>query len=298
MVATVSQTLSYLQTVFPCELAEVFEFDSASRVLRRSTDGAEFSESDGGVAWQAASQIQTVNIPDLIGQTEFTLPIDTRLSNRSCLIRSLIHHGQHYVISLRGHPLLRAFGTTETRLLQAIAPVVCDAIRISGWLERQIADIAEVKRQMALMMIVNEAMSAVAERGCDRWTAVAQAAQRFFGCNQFFLALFDGRNMLFKPSGEKCKFEDCTAGISYNERRTVFGRDGDEKSGFNPELYKRMGVEGVVETMAFPYRAGGKVAGAVELVNPTEKNVGPTQQNLFSNLIALLLAGITLTSPT
>jgi hypothetical protein len=144
---------------------------------------------------------------------------------------------------------------------------------------------------MSLMTVINEAMAAVAETGCDRWTAVSQAATRFFGCTQFFLALFDGRNMQFTPSGVKCRFEDCTAGIAYNYRETVFGRESDPRSKFNPELYQKIGVGDCKETMAFPYRAGGKVAGAIEVINPTEKSLGVTEQQLFSNLIALLLAG-------
>jgi hypothetical protein len=144
---------------------------------------------------------------------------------------------------------------------------------------------------MALMTVINEAMGVVAETSSDRWTPVGRAAKRFFGCNQFFLALFDGRNMPFMPSGVKCRFEDCTAGIALNYHETVFGRGSDPRWKFNPDLYHRMGVGNCTEMMAFPYRAGGKVAGAIDVIHPTEKNVEVTEQELFSHLIALLLAG-------
>jgi hypothetical protein len=42
--------------------------------------------------------------------------------------------------------------------------------------------------------------------------------------------------------------------------------------------------------MAFPYRTNGRVAGAIELINPQEKNVAVDEQKMFSNLVALLLS--------
>jgi hypothetical protein len=232
-----------------------------------------------------------VNLPHSIEQDTLHHEIDCQLSNRSVLVRSLYQNRQHFVITLRAKPNALAFASEEVRLLMALSPVICDAIRLSRWLEKQMSDISQVRQQMAQMTVSNEAMRAVAETGCDRWKAVGSAAKNFFGCNQFFLAIFDGRNLAFTASGVNCRFEDCTAGIAYNYRETVFGRESDPRSKFNPELYQRMSVKDCTETLAFPYRAGGKVAGAIEVINPTVKNVGITEQKLFSHLIALLLAG-------
>jgi hypothetical protein len=106
----------------------------------RLSDDRKFTAADGGISYQTSLSPQ-------IGQDTLTHEIDCQVSNRSVLVRSPDHNCQHYVLTLRAKPNALAFGSEEVHLLMA-APVICDAIRLSRWLEKQMSDISEVKQQI------------------------------------------------------------------------------------------------------------------------------------------------------
>jgi hypothetical protein len=291
--ATLAQITKFLQTGVPCEAADIFEYDDRTQLLLRLSDGRQFTSEDGGISYEATARApQTINIPHSQAQGSLFEEIDSKMSNRSVLVRSMFHNRQQYIITLRARPNAPSFNSSESRLLTSIAPVICDAVRLSKWLEKQESDVSHVKQQMRFMTIANEAMESVSATGCDRWDAILRAAKQFFECEKLFIALFDGRNMRYVPGNVKCRFEDCTAGTAYNYREPIVGREDNAKSRFNPELYKQLGIEDCQETLAFPYRSGGKVAGAIEIINPKEKGVRVEEQRLFGNLVSCLLAAV------
>ena len=291
LVATVNQIGKFLQSSMPCEAVDIFEYDDAAKALTRLVDGRQFTEDDGGISFKAAPTSQTINIPH--GQALDTLKdeIDTRLSNRSVLVQSLLHMRKKYVITCRAKLNALAFTTTQVESLSSLAPMICDAVRLAKWLEGLVTEMNTLKQRMKLLGLANDAITAVASFGHDKWETLRNASNQFFGSEKVLIALFDGRNMRFMPSNVRCKFEDCTAGTAYNHRECVIGKVDDENSRFNKELYRQLGEDNVQSTIAFPYRSGGRVAGAIEIMNPKGDHMSGEDQKLFSNLVACILTG-------
>lgn len=287
--ATVVQITKYLQNEVPCENVELFEFDDRTKIMTRLNDGTTYDEESGGVSYQAALSQTPINISHSAAQETLKKEIDHKSSNKSVLSVSIFYHRQHFVVTLRGKPNEPAFNSLDSQMITSLTPIICDSLKLSKWLEKQADDTAKVKEEMKLMTVVNDTLALVSSNGCDRWEAIKKAAFQFFECDDLFVALFDGRFMKFSPSEVKCKFEECTAGTAYNYRETVNGNPDDENSKFNSKLYEELKVD-CKESIAFPYRTGGRVAGAIELINPGQKNIGPDKQKLFSNLCACLLS--------
>lgn len=287
--ATLSQIGKFLQASMPCEAVDVFEFDETTKVLTRTVDGREFTEADGGISYKAALSSQTVNIAH--GQALELLKdeIDTKLSNRSVLVHSLLHMRRRYVITCRAKLNALAFTTIEAKTLVSLAPMICDAVKLAKWLEGLVSEMNALKQRMRLLGFANDTITAVASYGNDKWEALRNASNQFFGSEKLLVAVFDGRNMKFLPTSVKCKFEDCTAGTAYNHRESIIGMANDENSRFNKELYKELGEENVESTIAFPYRFGGRVAGAIEIINPKSGHLSVEDQKVFSNLVACVL---------
>ena len=90
--------------------------------------------------------------------------------------------------------------------------------------------------------------------------------------------------MTLSPNGGTAKFEECASGLAYNYRDVLRTKRGEKN--FNEEMYKSCEVE-VNETLCFPYRANGRVAGAIEVINPKE-DISEEGMNVFSDLCGLL----------
>ncbi|OHT12491.1 hypothetical protein TRFO_17650 [Tritrichomonas foetus] len=289
LLATVTQISKYLQNGMPCETVDLFEFDDRAKILTRLNDNTTYNEETGGISYQAAISTTPINLSHGTACEKLTAEIDTRLSNRSVFSISLFYHRQYFVITLRAKPNAPAFNAQDTQLMVALTPLICDSLKLSKWLEKQAADVVKVKEEMKLMTVVNETLAAVNSNGCDRWVAIKSAAAQFFECESLFLAIFDGRYMKFTPTDYKCKFEECTAGTAYNFREPVWGKPENEKSKFNKAVYEELKVN-CEYSLAFPYRTGGRVAGAIELINPKQSDISLEKQKIFSNLVSCLLS--------
>ena len=286
--ATVTQITKYLQNEVPCENADLFEFDDRTKILTRLNDNTKYDEENGGISYKAAMSQTPINLPHSVALETLKTEIDQKTSNRSILSTSLFYHRQHFVVTLRAKPNSPAFNSFDSQLVTSLTPLICDSLKLSKWLEKQAADISKVKEDMKLMLIVNDTLANVSSDGCDRWEAIKKASFEFFNCDDLFIALFDGRFMKFTPTEIKCKFEECTAGTAYNYRETVWGRPEDDKCKFNKSLYEELKVD-CKDSLAFPYRTGGRVAGAIELINPKQTEIDAEKQKLFGSLCACLL---------
>lgn len=289
--STAQQITRFLKDSFPCEGADIFKVDDDANVIVRLTDGKVFNSETGGISYEASKTNQIINLPHVVASQQCKTDIDTALSNRSILSRSVIQSRFHFVITLRAKPNAPSFNPKDSRMLVDISPVVCDAIKLAKWLEDQTNEMNTVKTEMKLMKVLNETMTKVANEGMDRWEAMKSASKEYFGCEKFFVSMFDGRYMKFLPSEVKYKFEECTAGSAYIYRDAFWGDPSNEKSKFNPQLYQDLGVE-CQKTFCFPYRSGGRVAGAIELIDPTEQSIPQEAQKLFGTLCACLLSGM------
>ena len=289
LIATVTQISKFLQNGIPCECADIFEFNDRTKVLTRLIDKTKFNEETGGISFKAALSTEPINLPHAHAQETLTAELDTKLANRSILSVSLFYHRQHFVVTLRGKPNSPAFNTADSQLVVALTPLICDSLKLSRWLEEQTADVAKVKEETKLMNIIGETLEKVSSTGCDKWEAIKNVAQIFFDCEVLFIAVFDGRYMKYTPTDYRCKFEECTAGTSYNFREPIWGDPDDEKSKFNRKVYDDLNVK-CEYSFAFPYRTNGKVSGAIELINPKQREISLEKQKLFSNLCACLLS--------
>jgi hypothetical protein len=288
---TSQQICRFLQNAVPCEIAEIFEFDDHHRTMVRLTDGTQYIGSDGGVSYQAGISAAVINVANNQTHPHFRKEIDGQLVNRALLSRSLHHGREHFVVTLRAKPNLPAFTTVDVRLLGELSYLICDALHLARWLESRERDRLETAHKMQLLSLCCSSLTSVAAQGTDRWATVMSVAKQLFVCETLFICLFDGRFMKFYPTDVQCKFEECAAGAAYNYRDTVSMSVADEKSRTNPGLYRQLGVR-ADSSISFPYRVNGRVAGAIEIINPLRTDVSTEEQKLFSNFCSCLMSHI------
>lgn len=282
---TATHICKYLQSAFPCEAAELFEFDEKYRCLVRLTDGVRLGEAGGGISFQAALSSTPINLPNCQAHPSFNREIDGKFVNKSILTKAIYSGRERFVVTLRAKPTLPSFMPRDVKLLQELGTVICDAIKLSKWLEAKAQDREKTEREMKMLNVISESLHSVAVAGTERWEAVKKAAKDFFDCDTFFVCLFDGRYMKYTPSDVKCKFEECPSGTAFNYRETVIISEEDDK--FNAGLYRQLGVE-CKKSLSFPYRCNGRVAGAIEVINPKKSDITSDDQKLFCDVCACL----------
>lgn len=288
---TAGQISRFLQNAIPCEAAELYEFDDRYRCLVRLCDDKRFGELEGGISFQAGITTVPINVPHGISHSAFNPDIDGLYNNRSIFSKSIMQGRDHFVLTCRSKPNAPAFYPIDVKLIGELSPIICDALKLSKWIENQSKTLGEMSQELRLLNIVSDSLAQVSTAGKDRWETVRIAASQFFECDALFICLFDGRFMKYTPTEIKSKFEDCCAGTAYNYRETVWTKDDDENSKFNPSLYKQLKVECHL-SLAFPYRANGRVCGAIEVINPKRTNISQDELRLFSNLTGCLMANI------
>ena len=282
---TAEQICKYLQSAFPCETAEIFEFDEKYRCLVRLTDGVRRGEVEGGISFQAALSSTPINMPNCQAHPAFNREIDGKFANKSILTKAIYSGRDRFVVTLRAKPTLPSFMPRDVKLLQELGTVICDAVKLSKWLQAKSQDRERKEREMKMLNVICESLHSVAVAGTERWEAVKKASKDFFDCDTFFVCLFDGRYMKYTPSDIKVKFEECPSGTAFNYRETVRVSADDEK--FNAGLYKQLGVE-CETSLSFPYRCNGRVAGALEIINPRKADITEADQKLFCDVCACL----------
>jgi len=288
---TVSQISKFLVSNIPCEDAEVYEFDDRYRSLIRLLDGSKFNENEGGISYSSGLSSSIINVPHGQIHPKHSTTLDGRFANRSSLSKSIQFGREHYVITLRAKPNSPCFSSADIRLLSDLSPLICDAIKVSKYMESKEKSTQKIERDKFLYKTSSETASLIASNGMDRWNAIIQTAKLFFECDTIFLCLFDGRNMVFHPTNIKCRFEECSAGKAYNYREPVLTKNSDE--GFNSNLYLSLKVQ-FIQSFSFPYRTNGKVSGSIEIINPKRNNISIEEQRIFGDMCGTLFPDIAL----
>lgn len=285
---TVNQISKFFTSTIPCEQCEIYEFDDRYQTLIRLSDDQRFGESDGGVSYAAGISTAAINIPHGHVHPALNSHIDGKFMNRSQISRSLQQGRNHYVLTLRAKPNAPAFSSDDIRLLSEITPILCDALRISSLLENQLKANDSLIREHDFLLNITDIIFNIASNGRDRFAAIVDMARKFFLIETMFICVFDGRYMVYYPTSIKCRFEDCAAGTAYNYRETVYMNPEETKSDFATSLYSQLKVS-LKKSISFPYRANGKVTGAIELINPEKDDINDSEQQLFSNLVGTLM---------
>lgn len=267
---TAQQVGNFLKYTFKCAECDLFEFDEKSMTLTRLTDRAKFSEKEGGLSFQAGVRKSFVIMPR---GCESAFPmyrhdIDGLVSPNSTLAQSIYTMQHHYVVALRGRSGSPSFGASDVALLGELGPLLCDALRTAAWVEGMQNAKNETEGTSKLYEVECDALSRIAGDGARPKDVVIESCRRIFGTPVFLIASFDGRNMVFQPGGITVKFEECAAGLAYNYRDTKRTRRGE--TGFCSEIYDAIGAAAEY-VISFPYRVKGRVAGAIEIVNPTSE---------------------------
>lgn len=288
--ATAVQVAKFVQSAFPCETAEVYEFDEKRRVLIRLNDGERMGEVEGGIAFQAGLSRTPINLANCQMHPSYHRAIDGRYANKSVLAKSLYQGRDHFVVVLRAKPNLPAFMPRDVRLLSELSSAICDALKLAKWLSGRSEERQQTEREMKMLTQAIEAIRSVTVGGIDRWDAVRNSAKQFFDCDTLFVCRFDGRYMNYAPSEIKSKFEDCAAGTAFNYRETIWNTPSDANCKFKDTLYKELGVK-CEKSLCFPYRTNGRVAGAIEIVNPRNNEITDDEQKLFGDISAIILTG-------
>lgn len=282
-----SQTLiQFLTQCFKCTSAEIFEFLPKTSTLLRLSDGVPFKEDEGGISFEVGKTKNPIFVPDKFENrfSCFNEKIDGEFLSRSILSMPMQYMQRVFVITLRGKEDLPTFTPEDSYLLQSLSPILTDVIRVATWLDGQSKDEQTNEIATALAGVACEALESTAERGNAPWQVLSEASQKLFGSDLFYVASFDGRNITLYPGGATCKFEECAAGLAFNYRDTLWTKKGE--ANFNEKMYENCSID-VRETLAFPYKANGRIAGAIEVINP-KKDVHPEALTVFANILGLL----------
>ena len=279
---------NYFMKTIPCEQCDLFEFDDRYRKLIRLSDGQTFDESSGGVSFAAGITPGIINIPH--GQTHksFNREIDGHYANLSILSRSMQQGRSHYVITLRAKPNVSSFSNDDAKLVIEMNQIVCDALKVAKFAEDQQKRINTLTKEKSLMMSTVDIIANIAAKGTERYKALVDTAKLVFGAEHVFVCAFDGRYMRYFPTQVKAKFEDCASGQAYNYRETVWTDESEPRPKYSPMLYDQLKVKRKT-SVCFPYRANGRVVGAIELINPERKDIEKEEEKLFGNICGALV---------
>lgn len=283
------ETISkFLQKYIDCEGVDIYAFDQVSRTLTNLRDKNEYKDlASGGISFIAGMKNKPVFVPHGLSTKRDWAAIDTKFTNRSVLSKMFYYCHVCYVFTLRSKWQSPAFHPEDLRKLCEVSEALCGCLALSKRIEEKNTEAKTLKRMTDIMKTVCEAMDKFSVQGEDPWQIVTNAAKDFFDCDACFVCVYDGVAMRFLPSKVTCKFDDCIAGQAYNYREvmTYDDKKDDEKA---KQLYESLGVA-IRNSVAFPFSKNGKVAGALEIVNPT-KEVDKDGQTALISLSSLMLS--------
>jgi hypothetical protein len=289
-VSKTSQQISdILQTIFLCEIVEIFEFEDRSKTLIRLIDDIRFKEEDGGISFQAGIIDIPINLSNKQIHPNFKEEIDGKHINQTILSQSLGRGRNHFVITLRGKRNMPGFTPEDIDLIKELSSIICDALRVAKFQEMKERDRMEELHELKMLRLYYDTMNSISSQGMEHWDAVKNAAKEIFNCETLFISMFDGRYMKFYPNEIKCRFEECAAGNAFNSRDTIFTELTEERSKLNLRFYKQFGIK-FESSLAFPYRVKGRVIGAIEIINPKKKDIPKDDQLRFGILCSCLMA--------
>lgn len=280
---TYQQVNSFLRNTFCCKSSDVYYVNARTKTLLRFRDQKVFNEETGGVSFQAAFSKEPIFIPQ--GFHDYYSFVNKDIDDDEPILSTSVYISlSQYVVTLYGKQSSPCFNESDAQLLIQVAPIAICALKVAQWSQNQTNIENENESSLRLYRVECEALSDIAEKGMEPRSVLENAAKKIFGAEGFAIALFDGRNMVFSPGGAKIKFEDCTAGNVYSYRDCLETKKGE--NGFVEEAYKSFEFE-VQRILSFPYRINGRVAGAIEMLNPSETPT-PECYNVFSDLCSIL----------
>ena len=274
-----------LQDLIPCDIAEIYNYNDRRGLITRLSDNTVYNKNSGGVTYAAALMSDPISVPHGKTHPAFNQEIDGRLTNRSIMAKSYLDNRNHYVVTLRAKWKSPAFTPEDLELLDEIAPVMCDNLRLSNILTAKTNNFNNLKRESTIIELTNKILSSFVNTSNDLWTSFRDYAHNIFDCETCFVCIFDGRNMRFFPTTIMYPFDLCIAGESYNfrEERKI---DLNEQQ-VDTKLYLSLGLK-MNTSIAFPYRSFKKVIGSIELINPDPKLVDDFAQKMACIVCSLL----------
>lgn len=292
------------QDLVPCDVAEIFEYNERTKSITRLTDSTIFDLSTGGISYAAALTTEAISVPHAKKHPSFNNSIDGLLTNRSILSKSYFDNRNHYVITLRAKWKSPAFIPRDLEIVDEIAPVMCETLKLSKQINIRNEQFATFKRKCQVIEIVNKSLSLFVNSTNDHWTDFQEFANQVFDCEKCFVCIFDGQNMKFNPSDVLCPFNQCIAGESYNYREekqlnvdpirinvSNSNNNNSNTDDFDLTIYSKLGVK-VNTSFAFPYRSFKKVVGSIELINPDPKLLDEFAQKMTCILCSLMFPNL------
>lgn len=286
------------QDLIPCDIAEIFEYNEVSKKIIRLTDSSTFDKSTGGISYAAALITEAISVPHAKKHPLFNNSIDGLLTNRSILSKSYFDNRNHYIITLRAKWKSPAFIPRDLEIVDEIAPVMCETLKLSKQINNRNEQFNTFKRKCQVIEIVNKTLSLFVNSTNDHWVDFQEFVNQVFDCEKCFVCIFDGENMKFNPTDISFPFNKCIAGESYNYResrklnvdpiRSNSKNDNNANvDDFDLSIYSQLGVK-VNTSFAFPYRSFKKVVGSIELINPDPKLLDEFAQKMACIVCSLM----------
>ena len=280
---TSNYIILFLNSIFSCESSEIFEFNEKNKELIRLNDNKIFNKDNGGISYYSTELKYPIIVPSGFESdfNSFNNDIDKIFSNTSILSYCNIHKYHKFVFTLRNKINQPIFNNYDINLLKSLFPIISNSILLSQFIQKNLNLTDEIDNDLKLYKIVTDSLKSISELGKDKKNVLEESCQKFFGTSIFFICHFDGRYMKFDPSSIIWKFEDCAAGKSYNSREIII--TNIESEWYNKELYNKLGID-LKKSISFPYKIMGRVAGAIEIINPTIENISNDLQIMFNVL--------------
>ena len=277
----------FLQETVPCELAEIYQFDARQKTMVRLTDGQEFNQSTGGIAFVAGLTRDPVVSYHHHRHPSFNPDIDGRLTNKSVMALSLFSRHMHYVVALRAKWRSPSFVPQDVSRLRDAEPVICDMLRFSSSIQAIVEKDAMATRRRFVVEVLCDSVQEYWGGTVEPHIVFSTAARKLFGSQYCFVCEFTGAHMKYYPSGVTKNYDECISGRAYNYRR-IITFDANE---FDSDLYQRLGVN-LKTAVAFPFRSSGQVVGAIELINYKPESLDDFARENIGSLASFLYPNI------
>lgn len=228
-------------------------------------DGAFISEEDCPLVYKAIDDKRPINYP----RDDVT---------DSILIYPILKRGVRFIFSLFGKEKQICFDTEDFKLISALSEAAVGSLFLSSFLENRINQVHNSDDDLHNLRIIASTINEISE-GDDLTLVVKEASNKIFGSTNLLVSVFDGSSMKYLPQDIKMHAEKCASGLSYTFREIIVAQNNPDDRRFNTSLYKSLQIE-CEKVVAFPFRVFGRIAGAIELIDPDVEDVS-TEMQLF-----------------
>jgi hypothetical protein len=188
---------AFVRKLVDCQVVDIYEYVARGRTIINLTDGAEYHDTAGGIAYLAAVKLRPIFVAHGLARLVKTSPLDHRLTNCSVLAQSFAHREHQYIFVLRSKWLQPAFFPADAQALQDNATVLCQCLHLAQTVRTRVEEDLDLRRLTDIERTSIEALDRYIREPAGRWAIVGDFATKMFGTQRCIVAVYEGCRMHF-----------------------------------------------------------------------------------------------------